>query len=118
MLLKKDVYNAKIKTIEDKMSDITNLATKTTLNAKRNEVKAEIPGINNLATNAVENKIPNVSKLVKRNDYNTKVNEIEKKITDHDYDEYIITPEFNKLIAERFSCKISTSTFSDKVRFW
>ena len=41
--LKKDVYNAKIKNIEDKIPDITNLATKTTLNAKMNVVKGEIP---------------------------------------------------------------------------
>ena len=37
-VVKKDVYNAKIKNIEDKISDITNLATNTTLNAKLNEV--------------------------------------------------------------------------------
>ena len=36
-VVKKDVYNAKIKNIEDKIPDITNLATKTTLNAKINE---------------------------------------------------------------------------------
>ena len=33
-VVKNDVYNAKIKNIEDKIPDITNLATKTTLNAK------------------------------------------------------------------------------------
>ena len=38
-VIKKDVYNAKIKNIEDKKSDITNLATITTLNANINEVK-------------------------------------------------------------------------------
>ena len=32
MLVKKDVYNAKIKNIEDKISDISNLATNTALN--------------------------------------------------------------------------------------
>ena len=32
-VVKKDVYNAKIKNIEDKIPDITNLATNTTLNA-------------------------------------------------------------------------------------
>ena len=42
-VVKKDVYNAKIKNIEDKIPDITNLATNTTLNAKINEVKGEIP---------------------------------------------------------------------------
>ena len=35
-VIKKDVYNAKIKNIEDKIPDITNLATKTSLNAKTN----------------------------------------------------------------------------------
>ena len=33
-VVKKDAYNAKIKNIEDKIPDITNLTTKTTLNAK------------------------------------------------------------------------------------
>ena len=36
MLLKKDVYNAKIQNIEDEITDITNLATNTTLNAEIN----------------------------------------------------------------------------------
>ena len=45
MVLKKDVYNAKIKDIEEKIPDITNVATNTTLNAKINEVKIEIPSI-------------------------------------------------------------------------
>ena len=38
---KKDVYNANSKNIEDKIPDITNLATNTTLNAKRNEIKKQ-----------------------------------------------------------------------------
>ena len=42
-VVKKDVYNANIKNIEDKTPDSTNLATNTTLNAKINEVKGEIP---------------------------------------------------------------------------
>ena len=62
-VVKKDVYNAQIKSIEDKIPDITNLTTNTTLNAKVNEVKNEIPNITNLATTttaltAVENEIP------------------------------------------------------------
>ena len=44
-VVKKDVYNAKIKNIEDKVSDTTDLATNTTLNAKINEVKIEIPSV-------------------------------------------------------------------------
>ena len=61
-VVKEDVYNAKIKDIEYKIPNITNLATETTFNAKINEVKVEIPNITNLATTTalttVENKIP------------------------------------------------------------
>ena len=93
-VVKKDVYNAKIKTIEDKVLDITNVATKTTLNAKINEVKGKIPNITILASTialtAVENKIPNVSNLVKKTDYNIKISKIEKKITDHDHDKLLL----------------------------
>ena len=42
-IVKKDVCNAKIKNIEDKILDITNLAANTTFNAKINEFKNEIP---------------------------------------------------------------------------
>ena len=28
--------------------------------------------------------------------YDTKISELDKKLTDHDYDRYITTPEFNK----------------------
>ena len=35
----KDVYNSKIKDIEDKIPDITNLTTKTTLNANITELR-------------------------------------------------------------------------------
>ena len=65
-------YNAKIKHIEDKIPDITNLNTKTILITKRNQVKSKIPSISGLATTSaltfVENKIPNVSNLTKETD--------------------------------------------------
>ena len=44
-VVKKGVYNVKIENIEDKILDITNLATNTTLNAKTNEVKNKIVNI-------------------------------------------------------------------------
>ena len=94
-VVKKDVYNAKIKSIEDKIPNITNLATNTilnskinevtnetfsisnlasttALNAKINEVKSKTPVITNLATTttavtAVEKKIPNAINLVNKN---------------------------------------------------
>ena len=65
MNLLKDVYVFKIKNIEDKIPDITNLATNTTFNAKINKVKSKIPNITNLASTAaltaVKKEIPNVS---------------------------------------------------------
>ena len=123
VVVKKDVYNAKIKNIEDKTPDITNLATKTTLNAKINEVKGEIASITNLATktspNAVENKIPSFSNLVNETDCNTKINETENKITHHNHDIYIYitTPEFNKLTSENFATRIKQANFVTKTEF-
>ena len=49
-VVKKDVYNAQIKNIENKIPDITNLAINTSFNAKINDIKGEIPSITNLAT--------------------------------------------------------------------
>ena len=42
---KKDVYDTKIKNIENKIPDTTNLATNASLNFKINEVKGEIPNV-------------------------------------------------------------------------
>ena len=96
-VVEKDVYNAKMKNIKGKISDITTLATKTTLNANTNEVKGEISSITKFATTAslnakvnevkvtttaltaAEIKILNVSNLLKKNDYNIKVNKIKRK---------------------------------------
>ena len=51
MLLKKMYIMVRSKIIEGKISDITNIATDTTLNAKINKVKIKVPSITNLATN-------------------------------------------------------------------
>ena len=37
---------------------------------------------------------------LKKTDYDTKITQIEKKVTDHNHDKYITTPEFNKLSAD------------------
>ena len=62
--------NAKINEAKKEIPSITNLATTTALNAKINEVTKKVPNITNLATTtaltAVENKIPNVSNLVEK----------------------------------------------------
>ena len=67
-VFKKTEYDAKIKNIEDKIPDISTLATKVILIQKINEVKNEISSITGLATTSalttVENKIPSISNLV------------------------------------------------------
>ena len=77
-LVKNDVVkkDAKIKHIDDKIPNITNLATNTTINTKVNEVKREISSITNLAANAalnakineVKDKIPNTTNLATTTD--------------------------------------------------
>ena len=97
------------------MPSIANLSTTPiALNIKINEVKNKLLNIINLATisalTAVENKIP--SNLVK--EYDTKISEIEKKISDHDHDKYITTPEFDKLTAENFATKLAQANLASK----
>ena len=84
------VQKTKLTELENKIPDVSSLATKTALTA-------------------VENKISDVSSLVKKKtDYNTKITEIEKKLTDHNHDKYITTPEFNTLPASVFNAKMSS----------
>ena len=46
---------SKLTDVEDKIPDITNIATNTTLNAKIDEIKNEIPNITKLATTGTFN---------------------------------------------------------------
>ena len=115
-IVKKDVYNANINNIEDKMPDITNLATNATPNAKINEVKNEILDITNFATttalnaklNQVKNKIPNITNLATTTTTTTTtaLTAVVNKILGHS--NYMTNPEFNKLLAERFAARIKT----------
>ena len=68
-VVKEDVYNAKIKNIEYKIPNITNVATNASVNAKINEIKSEISSITNLVLLGLflllKIKIPSISNLVK-----------------------------------------------------
>ena len=79
----------KLKPLPDDVSKLSNEVTnevvkKTDYNAKITEIENKIPNISNLATktslNTVQNKIPDTSGLIKKTDYNAKVTEIEDKI--------------------------------------
>ena len=89
------VKKAKLTELENKISDVSNLATKTALTI-------------------VENKIPDVSNLIKKTDYNTKITEIENKLTDHNHDKYIDTQEFNKLAAGVFNARLAQANLMTK----
>ena len=49
--------------------------------------------------------------------FNTKINETEKKITDHNHDKYVSTPEFNKLTAENFVARLAQANLVTKTDF-
>ena len=57
-----------------------------------------------------------------KKDYDTKITEIEKKITDHDHDKYITTPDFNNFSERVFTARlaqanlITKADFDDKVK--
>ena len=84
--------------MEGKILDVSSLAAKTALTT-------------------VENKIPDVRSLVKETDYNTKMTEIEKKLTDHNHDKYITTPEFNTLAADVFNARLKRANLVTKTDF-
>ena len=58
--------------------------------------------------------MPNVTNLLEKPDYNTTIYEIGKKITDHDHDKYITTPEFNKLTSENFTARLKQANLASK----
>ena len=109
------------KQLKNKIPDTSNLVKKTDYNAKITEIKGKLISISSLATNAalmtVGNKIPNISSLVKKTDYDTKITEIEKKITDHNHDKYITTPEFNTLAADVFNARLAQANLITKTYF-
>ena len=96
-----------LKSVHDKLAakvnniDTSEFVLKTKYQTNKTELENKIPHVSSLARKtaltAVENKIPDVSSLVKKTDYDTKISELEKKLTDHNHDKYITTPEFNTL---------------------
>ena len=103
--------------LEKKIPDVSDFVKKT----KLTELKNKIPDVSSLATKtvltAVENKIPSVSTFVKKTIYETKVSEFEKKLTDHNHDKYIATPEFNTLAANVFNARLAQANLITKTDF-
>ena len=55
--------------------------------------------------------------IKKTTDYNAKITEIEKKLTDHNHDKYITTPEFNTLAASVFNARLAQANLITKTDF-
>ena len=103
--------------LEKRIPDVTDFVKKT----KLTELENKIPDVSSLATktalNAVDNKIPSVSSLVKKTNYDTKISEPEKKLTDHNHDKYITTPEFSTLAEDVFNARLTQANLITKTDF-
>ena len=101
--------------------DTSTFVLKTKYQADKTELGNKIPAVSSLATKtaltAAENKIPDVSSLVNKTNYNTKIRELEKKLTDHNHDKYVTTPEFNTLAADVFNARLAQANLITKTDF-
>ena len=117
----KTKYGAEKTDLEYEIPVTSELAKKTDYNTKITEIENKIASISGLITNSalpvVEDKIPNVSNLVKKTEYETKITEIEKNLTDHIYDKYITSPEFNNLAARVFTARLTPANWITKTDF-
>ena len=106
----KTKYNSDKTELQKKIPNVTDVVKK----AKLTELENKILDMSNLATKTplttVENKIHSVSNLVKKTGYIT-------KITDHNHDKYITTPEFNKLAADVFNGRLAQANLITKTDF-
>ena len=96
-VVKNDVVK---KTMYDKLvAKVNNIDTSDFV--MKTKYQTKFRDVNNVIIKAelteLENEIPSVSSLIKKTEYDTKISEIEKKITDHNHDKYITTPEFSTL---------------------
>ena len=55
--------------------------------------------------------------LVKKDRCDTKISEIENKVSDHSYEKYFTTPEFNNLEARLFNAKLALVNSVKKADF-
>ena len=92
------VKETKLTKLENKIRDVSSLATKTALTE-------------------LENKIPSVRSLVKKKIIIQKLLRLKKKIIDHNHDKYITTPEFNTLAASVFNARLAQANLITKTDF-
>ena len=118
-VIKKTVYDKLVAKVDN--IDTSGVVKKTDYNTKITEIEDKIPDISGLATKAalttVENKIPSISGLVKKTDYHTKITDIENKLNNHNHDKYVATSEFNILVANVFNARLAQANLITKNDF-
>ena len=117
----KTKYDTDKSEIGNKIPDTSGLLKKPDYNAKITEIENKILSISSLATNAaltvVENKIPNIISLVKKKNRLWHKNYWNWKLTGHNHDKYITTPELNTLAADAFNARLAQANLITN-RFW
>ena len=87
--------------VENKIPDVSSLVTKRDFNSKITEVECKIPSISGLATNsaltAVENKIPDITSLITKTDFDAKLKAITDRVTKNKSKDLLIDNELKKL---------------------
>ena len=86
---------------------------------KLTELENKITGVSGLATKtaltAVGNKVRDVSSLVKKTNYYSKISKLEKKLTNYNHDKYITSPEFNT--TDVFNARLAQASLIRKTDF-
>ena len=83
----------------------------------KQKAQYQVLGIQPQKLHQLLQKIPSINNLFKITDYNAKITEIENKITNHKHDEYITTPEFNKIAADVLNARIAQANLITKADF-
>ena len=113
----KTKYQTEKTELEKKIPDVTDPVKET----KLTELENKIPDVSSLATKtaltAVENKIADVSSLVKKQIMTQKLVSLKKRLTYHNHDKYITTPEFNTLTGDVFSSRLAQANVITKTDF-
>ena len=99
----KTKYQAGKIELEKKIPDVIDFGKKTKLTELQNKI-LDLSSLETKTTlTVVEKKIPDISSLVKKTNYDTKGSVLGKKLTDHNHDKYITTPEFKTLASDVFN---------------
>ena len=80
--------------VENKIPDVSSLVTKRDFNSKITEVECKIPSISDLA---VENEIPDITSLITKTDFDAKLKAITDRVTKNKSKDLLIDNELKKL---------------------